>query len=54
VREAIDQTGATSPRDMGKVMSTLMPRVAGRADGKVVSAAVARELASRDLAEHGH
>jgi uncharacterized protein len=54
VREAIDQTGATSPRDMGKVMSTLMPRVAGRADGKVVSAAVARELAGRDLAEHGH
>jgi uncharacterized protein len=54
VREALDQTGATSPRDMGKVMSTLMPRVAGRADGKVVSAVVARELAGRDLAEHGH
>jgi uncharacterized protein len=54
VREAIDQAGATSPRDMGKVMGTLMPRIAGRADGKLVSSIVARELARRDLAEHGH
>lgn len=53
-REVIDETGATSPREMGRVMSVLMPRLGGRADGKVVSAVVARELARRDLAEHGH
>jgi uncharacterized protein len=53
-RTAIDETGATSPRDMGRVMATLMPRLRGRADGKQVSAVVARELARRDLAEHGH
>lgn len=53
-REAIDETGVTSPRDMGRVMGVLMPRLGGRADGKLVSAAVARELARRDLAEHGH
>jgi uncharacterized protein len=54
VRESIDETGATSPRDMGKVMAALMPRVRGRAEGRQVSAAVARELARRDLAGHGH
>jgi uncharacterized protein len=52
VRAAIDETGATSPRDMGRVMAALMPRVRGRAEGKQVSAAVARELARRDLAAH--
>ena len=53
-REAIDQAGAISPREMGKVMGSLMPRIQGRADGKLVSSVVARELARRDLAEHGH
>ena len=53
-REAIEQTGAISPRDMGKVMAALMPRLQGRAEGKVVSSIVARELARRELAEHGH
>ena len=52
VRQAIDETDATSPREMGKVMAALMPRVKGRAEGKAVSAAVARELARRDLAGH--
>ena len=51
-REAIDATGATSPRDMGRVMAALMPRIRGRAEGKQVSAAVARELARRDIAVH--
>ena len=51
---AVDESGASSPRDMGKVMSVLMPRVHGRADGKQVSALVARELARRDLCGHGH
>jgi uncharacterized protein len=52
--EAIDASGATSPRDMGRVMGALMPRVQGRADGKLVSSTVARLLAQRDLVEHGH
>ena len=54
VGEAIGQAGAVSPREMGRVMAALMPRVQGRADGKLVSSIVARELARRDLAEHGH
>jgi uncharacterized protein YqeY len=54
VREAVDESGATSPREMGKVMAVLMPRVRGRADGKQVSALVAQELTRRDLSGHGH
>ena len=45
VTEAVVATGATSTRDMGRVMGHLMPRVKGRADGKVVSALVNEELA---------
>jgi len=44
-REAIDVSGATSARDMGRVMSVLMPKLKGRADGKLVSAIVNEELA---------
>jgi uncharacterized protein len=47
VREAVDESGATSAREMGKVMAVLMPRVRGRADGKQVSALVNAELAKR-------
>jgi len=54
VRDAVAQTGATSPREMGKVMAAVMPKVRGRADGKQISALVARELAALDLAGHGH
>jgi uncharacterized protein len=43
VQAAIAETGAASPADMGKVMKTLMPRVAGRAPNDMVSATV-REL----------
>ena len=43
VQAAIAETGAASPADMGKVMKTLMPRVAGRAPNDRVSATV-REL----------
>ena len=43
VREAIAEVGATGPADMGKVMKVLLPKVAGRAPGDQVSAAV-REL----------
>jgi hypothetical protein len=52
VDEAIAATGATSPRDMGKVMGWLSPRIRGRADGKVVSGLVASSLATADLAAH--
>lgn len=45
VDEAIAASGATGPGDMGKVMGALMPKVAGRADGKRVSAAVRARLA---------
>ena len=50
--EAIAATGATNPRDMGKVMGWLSPRIRGRADGKVVSGLVASRLAQADLASH--
>lgn len=40
VREAIAQTGAAGPQDMGKVMKEALARVEGRADGKTVSAVV--------------
>jgi uncharacterized protein YqeY len=54
VKETVDEVGASSPRDMGKVMAALVPKTRGKADGKAVSAAVAQELAARDLAGHGH
>jgi uncharacterized protein YqeY len=44
-REAVAASGATSPKDMGRVMSGLMPTLKGRADGKLVSAIVNEELA---------
>jgi len=43
VQAAIAETGASGPADMGKVMKTVMPRVAGRAPNDMVSATV-REL----------
>jgi hypothetical protein len=43
---AIAESGATTPRDMGKVMSLLSPRTRGRADGKTVSQLVTQILAS--------
>ncbi|MEO8274249.1 MAG: GatB/YqeY domain-containing protein [Chloroflexota bacterium] len=45
VAEAIAATGATTPRDMGKVMGWLSPRTKGRADGRLLSQAVTRALA---------
>ncbi len=44
VDEAISETGASGPGDIGKVMGTLMPRVKGRADGKAVNALVRERL----------
>lgn len=40
VGEAIAQTGAAKPQDMGKVMAALMPKIKGKADGAFVSALV--------------
>jgi uncharacterized protein YqeY len=47
VEQAIAETGAVSPRDMGKVMGWLSPKTRGRADGKVVSQLVTQLLAAR-------
>lgn len=47
VREAIAETGATAPGDMGKVMKVVVPRLQGKADGKVIKEAVTRLLAAR-------
>lgn len=44
VAAAIAETGAEGPRQMGTVMKAVQPRVAGRADGRRVSAEVKRQL----------
>lgn len=44
VKDAISEVGATSPADFGKVMTLLMPKVKGKADGSVVSRIVKEEL----------
>jgi uncharacterized protein YqeY len=44
VEVAIEETGASEQRQMGQVMSALMPKLGGRADGKRVSAAVREKL----------
>lgn len=40
VKAVVEQTGAATPKDMGKVMGALMPKVKGRADGKLVNTIV--------------
>jgi uncharacterized protein YqeY len=45
VADAVGQTGAVGPQDMGKVMKLVQPQVAGRADGKAVADEVRRQLA---------
>jgi uncharacterized protein YqeY len=44
VGDAVAESGASSPNEMGKVMSMVMPKVQGRADGKRVSAVVKEKL----------
>ena len=44
VGDAVAESGASSPGEMGKVMAVVMPRVKGRADGRRVSAAVQEKL----------
>lgn len=45
VKQVIADTGATSPKDMGKVMGKLMPQVKGKADGRLVNEVVREQLA---------
>ncbi len=44
VKEAIAETGATSMKDMGKIMAAVMPKTKGRADGKEINAIVKEML----------
>lgn len=43
-RKVIDEVGARSPREKGKVMSKLMPQLKGKAEGRVISEVVDRLL----------
>jgi uncharacterized protein YqeY len=45
VDDVIAEVGATSMRDIGRVMADVMPQVAGRADGSEVSQLVREKLA---------
>jgi len=46
VTEAVNQTGATTMQDMGKVMAALMPKVKGKADGNLISSLVREKLSN--------
>jgi uncharacterized protein YqeY len=46
VGDAVAESGAAAPQEMGKVMSLVMPRVQGRADGRRVSAVVREQLST--------
>jgi uncharacterized protein len=45
VDETVQETGATSARDMGKVMKAVMAKLAGKADGKLINQLVKERLA---------
>lgn len=44
VKQAIQETGATSTRETGKVMQAVMPKTRGRADGRVINKIVKKYL----------
>ncbi len=44
VTDAISEVGATSMKDMGKIMAAVMPKTRGRADGKMINAIVKEKL----------
>jgi uncharacterized protein len=48
--QAIAETGASGPRDIGAVMKVVMPKVKGRADGKTVKGMVQARLSGKDEA----
>ena len=45
VRQAVEEAKASSPKEMGKVMAILMPKIKGKADGKLVNSLVKEMLA---------
>ena len=45
VKEAVEKTGAKTPKDMGKVMGMASKKMAGRADGRAISTIVKKLLA---------
>ncbi len=47
IEECIEEAGAKTPKDMGKVMKLIMPKVAGRADGKKVNELVRSKLSGK-------
>jgi uncharacterized protein len=47
VRDAVETVGAKSPQDMGRVMSALMPKIKGRADGKQAQQLVQQQLSAK-------
>lgn len=44
VKEAVSSTGATSAKDIGKVMQVVMPKTRGKADGKIINQIVKKIL----------
>ncbi len=44
VTDAISETGATSMKDMGRIMAIIMPKTKGRADGKIINRIVKEKL----------
>lgn len=46
VKAAVDEVGAESPKDMGKIMKVVMPKVKGQADGKMVNKLAVEFLAN--------
>lgn len=46
IREAVSETGASGPKDMGKVMKVVMAKTKGQADGKLVNSLVKEMLES--------
>jgi hypothetical protein len=46
IKDAVKEVGASGPRDMGKVMKSIMPKIKGQADGKLVSELVKEALAN--------
>jgi len=44
VRKVIEEVGAKGPQDLGRVMKVIMPRIAGRAEGRLVNELVRKKL----------
>lgn len=44
VKQAVQESGASSPRDIGKVMQIVLPKVKGRADGRMINEIVKKLL----------